>query len=204
MKLSNIDLSKIKLPQVVKVINNQMAQGAVYFTDLKTTAPTSENIDSYRKVTDRFVIPFPIEKVFAHYLTMNPSNVWKQGGLLGYECCLDKNTGEVYYNGDPYPGVKVGHILYMQSNLWGMHTLCMAQEIIRVDLENYNITFSYTDWGMTKGTQSMQFNKISDSQTVLIHLAHYKGVSSFRDIFYPFFHSMIMRKLHQSVLETLK
>lgn len=203
MKLSNIDFSKIKLPEVVDVIKNQMAHGVVRFTDLKTTAPTSENINTFNQVEDRFVIPYSIQKVFDHYVSMNPANVWKRRELIGYEFCVDKNTGEVFYHDDNYPGGKEGQVLYIPLNILGVKRICVAQEIIRIDPENYNITFSYIEGGMTKGTQSMQFNKISETETELVHFSYFKGVSAFRDKFYPFFHTMIVKKMHESVLDSI-
>ena len=204
MKLSNIDFSKLKFSLLKKLLRDQMAAGVVEFTDLKSTVPSKGNLDSFGYVEDSFYIDHPIKKVFNHYKYANPNEAWKGGNWIAFGLAVDKNSGAIYYPGDDYPGGKVGQVLYLHSTIFGLKKLCMAQEIITIDEENYLIEFSYIEKGMTTGIQIMQFSKVNENQTKITHISRFKGVSRFRDTYlYPYFHSKIVRKFHGNLKRSL-
>ena len=204
MYLKNIDQSKLKFKLLKKLVQTQINSGVLLFTDLESTVPNAIEIEGYGYVKDQFEFDFDIETVYNKYKTSNPKDTWNSGGLISFGFALDKNNGEIYYPGDFYPGARVGQVLYLHSRILGMKELCMAQELITVDDKNYTIIFSYIKDGMTKGIQEIKFDPINDQKTRVTHVSRFKGVSSFRDKFYPFFHSMIISKFHENMIRSLK
>ncbi|UTW66652.1 hypothetical protein KFE94_00645 [bacterium SCSIO 12643] len=203
MKLSDIDQSRLKFPLLRKLLQDQMDAGVVSFKDLKSTIPKDSNFDQHGLVQDEFIASAGITEVFDHYIQADPNIAWNSGGWVSFGLALNKNSGEVYYPGDDFPGAQVGQVYYIHLVILGLKKLCMSQEIVKIDRENFQIVFSYIENGMTAGIQEIQFEPHSSGQTKVIHSSYFKGVSTFRDKFYPYFHSMIVSKFHENVIRSL-
>lgn len=200
MRLVDIDHSKLKYYQLKQLLKRQVGIGMVNFSDLVSTVPNPNELDTYGLVKDQFQIDQPFEIVFEKYKSADPKDAWKGGGLIDFALGLDKNTNEIYYPGELYPGAKVGQVLYFHSSILGLKKLCMAQEIVKVDKQNGIIEFSYVKGGMTAGSQTMRFESISPNKTKITHTSYFKGVSAARDKYlYPFFHSLIVAKFHTNM-----
>jgi hypothetical protein len=204
MKLSDIDFSRLKFPKLKELIRNQMESGVVEFTDLNSTVPKKSDLDTYGFVADEFFVDHPIEVVFNHYKTANPNEAWDGGSLISLGLGIDKNTGEIFYPNESYPGFKVGQVLYLHSSIWGLKKLSMAQEIVTMDDPNFLIEFSYIENGLTAGIQIMQFSEINKNRTKISHVSRFKGVNRFRDKYlYPYFHSKLVSKFHANLKRSL-
>lgn len=203
MKLSSIDQSRLKFPLLKKLLKDQMDAGVVSFKDLKSTIPRDSNFDQHGFVEDEFIAPAEITEVFAHYIQADPNIAWNSGGWVSFGLAIDKNSGQIYYPGDDFPGAQVGQVYYIHTVILGLKKICMSQEIVRIDRENFKIVFSYIEKGMTAGIQEIQFEQLSSNETKVIHSSYFKGVSAFRDKLYPYFHSMIVSKFHQNVIKSL-
>ena len=204
MKLSQIDFSKIRIPLVVSLIQNQISNGITDFSDLQSTAPNQSEISTFNKVDDTYYLNHPIKKTFNHYLSANPSQAWKGGSLVSFGLGLDKNSGAVFYPGEEYPGAKEGQVMYIYLSFWGLKKICMAQEIIKIDPVKNTIVFSYVQGGMTNGMQVMQFSTMGENKTKIVHTSYFKGVSRFRDQFlYPYFHSKVVSRFHENLLASI-
>lgn len=205
MELSNIDFSKISQPLVVRVIKAQIAKGCLLFTDLHHTIPNSAELPSFNKVVDEFIVPFNIDKVFSHYINSNPAIAWDGGKLVAFGLGIDKSTGAIFYHGEDYPCAKVGHVFYIHLNIWGLQKRCMAQEITTIDGNNYKLAFSYVEGGPTRGMQEIQFEKIAENETKIIHTSYFKGASKFSDAYlYPYFHSLVVKEFHENLKKSLR
>lgn len=205
MKLSQIDFSKIKIPLVIDLIQNQIGNGVINFQDLKSTAPTEDEIESFNTIEDTYFVNQSIEKVFNHYLTANPSKAWSGGKLVGFGFGLNKNTDEVYYPGEGYPGAAEGQVLYIYMSFWGLKEIAVAQELIEVNQKEHRIVFSYVEGGMTSGMQTMQFSSSTENQTKIVHTSYFKGVSAFRDKYlYPYFHRKVVGRFHENLREAMR
>lgn len=203
-KLSQIDFTKIKLPLITDLIQNQIDNGVIFFQDLKSTAPNENEISSFGMVEDVFYLDFPLSKVFEHYVVVNPSEAWMGGKMVSFGLGLDKNSGEIFYPGEDFPGAKQGQVMYINMSFLGLKKIAIAQEIILIDTANSTIVFSYIDGGMTKGKQVMEFSSAGENKTKIVHTSYYKGVSAFRDKYlYAYFHTKVVRKFHQNLLESL-
>jgi hypothetical protein len=203
MKLTDIKQSKLKFPLVRKLINDQIEAGVIDFKDLKSTVPKQSDLNKYGFVEDIFTTPGNIKDVFNKYVEADPNQAWNSGGWVAFGLALDKNSGQIYYPGDNFYGAKVGQVLYIHLVILGLKKLCMAQEIVRIDHQNFHIIFSYIERGMTAGIQEIRFSSINNQKTQITHSSYFKGVSSFRDLFYPYFHSMIVSKFHENVIKSL-
>ena len=204
MKLSNIDFSKIKFRLLEKLLKDQLSYGVDDFKELKSTVPSKADLKDFGFVKDEFFVDHPIEKVFHHYQFSNPDEAWKGGDWVAFGLAVDKNSGEIFYPGDDYPGGKVGQVLYLHSTIFGLKKLCMAQEIVTIDPTKFLIEFSYIEKGMTTGIQIIQFSKESENKTKITHTSHFKGVSKFRDTYlYPYFHSKIVGKFHENLKRSI-
>lgn len=203
MFLRDLDIHKLAYPKLRKLIKNQIDAGVETFQDLKPTIPHADEIGEYGRVEDNYIFEYPVQQVFDHYQKANPEDSYNHGGLIAFGVALDKNSGEVYYPGDKYPGAKEGQVFYFHCTILGIKTLCMAQEIIQVDDAGKKIVFSYVEGGMTHGTQEIKFTALGAEKTKVTHVSVFKGISKFRDNFYPFFHSMIVGKFHANLKKSL-
>jgi hypothetical protein len=203
MYLNNIDQSRLRFSILKKLIATQISSGVTQFSDLISTQPSAKELDEYGFVEDSFTFNHPINSVFEHYVLSNPNDAWNSGGLISFGLALDKKSGEIYYPGDEYPGASVGQVMYFHSKILGLKEICMAQEIVTVSREKHLIEFSYIKEGMTSGIQQIFFKPLDDNLTRVTHISRFKGVSPFRDRFYPFFHSMIISKFHNNLKKTL-
>ena len=145
MKLKDIQQSKLKFPLLKKLLQEQMAAGVVEFKDLKSTVPKQSELKAYGFVEDHFIARGNIKDVFNSYLDADPNEAWNSGGWVSFGMALDKNSGAVYYPGDDFPGTKVGQVLYIHTVILGLKKLCMAQEIVKIDHQNFHIVFSYIE-----------------------------------------------------------
>ena len=204
MYLKDLDESRMAFPKLKELVRDQMEAGVVTFQDLKSTIPKPKELSSYGYVRDDYIFNHPIQKVFDHYITANPNQAWGTSGLVAFGLALDKNTNEVYYPGDPYPGAKVGQVFYIHCTIFGLKRICMSQEIVKIDDRSKEIVFSYIEGGMTAGTQEIRFTEMAPNQTRVTHISNFKGVSSFRDQFYPFFHSLIVKTFHGNLKASLE
>ena len=203
MYLKDVDQSKLEFPLLKKLIRDQINAGVVQFKDLKSTIPKNNSFEGYGVVEDHFEFDAPKDVVFDHYQLSDPNIAWKGGRTVAFGLGLDKNNGQIYYSGSPYPGAKVGHVLYIHCTILGLKKLCMAQELMVVDKEKGKVLFSYIEKGMTAGIQEILFTDLGNNKTRVTHISRFKGVSSFRDKFYPFFHSMIISKFHENLKASL-
>lgn len=200
MNLSEVDFDQIRFPLNVAVIKKQIENGVNHFSQIKSTPPTHDNISQHRVVKDEFVVSKPVREVFTHYVSANPSTAWSGGNLVAFGLGLDKNSGKVFYAGNPYPGAQVGHVLYINLNIWGLKQICMGQEIIEINASAHRIVFSYIEGGKTNGKQVIEFFEQDDQTTHIVHTSFFKGVSEFRDRFlYPYFHSLVVKEFHQNL-----
>ncbi|MFT4754871.1 MAG: hypothetical protein ACI9GM_001048 [Salibacteraceae bacterium] len=203
MNLKSIDQSRLKFSYLKKLITYQIDSGLNEFSDLTSTVPSVKELEGYGFVEDTFTFNHSFNTVFDQYVLSNPNETWNSGGLISFGLALDKKTEIIYYPGDSYPGASEGQILYLHSSILGLKKICMAQEVVTVSKEKQLIEFSYVKDGMTEGVQQISFTSIGDNKTVVSHVSRFKGVSSFRDIFYPFFHSLIISKFHQNLKKSL-
>ena len=204
MYLKDLDQSRMAFPKLKELLHDQMEAGVITLQDLKSTVPNPEDLPTYGYVRDDYVFNHPIKKVFDHYKTADPNKSWGTSGLVAFALALDKNTNEVYYPGDPYTGAKVGQVFYIHCDIFGLKRICVSQEIVKVDDRSKEIVFSYIEGGMTAGTQEIKFTELGPNQTQVTHISNFKGVSPFRDKFYPFFHSMIVGKFHGNLKASLE
>ena len=204
MYLKDLDQSRMAFPKLKELLRDQMEAGVVTFNDLKSTQPNPEDLPTYGYVRDDYVFNYPIQKVFDHYKYADPNVAWGAGGLVAFGLALDKNTHEVYYPGESYPGAKVGQVFYIHCTIFGLKRICMSQEIVKVDDQGKEIVFSYIEGGMTAGIQEIKFTELGSNQTRVTHISNFKGVSPFRDKFYPFFHSLIVGKFHGNLKSSLE
>jgi len=156
------------------------------------------------KVEDTFLLNYPLDIVFNHYVSVNPSEAWMGGKLVSFGLGLDKNSGEVFYPGEEYSGAKEGQVMYIYMSFWGLKKICVGQEVIKIDSANHIIQFSYLKGGMTSGMQTMQFSSDTENQTKIVHTSYFKGLSAFRDKFlYPYFHTKVVSKFHENLKNSL-
>jgi hypothetical protein len=204
MSLNELDISKISQKKVKEFIQKQKKLQINHFADLKTTCCDSQEMVQFKIIEKDFIIKDNIIKVWEEYTTVNPSIVWK-GKIISFGFLYSRSADSVLYNGDSYPGLRIGQILYLNFRiLKGLYNLPLAFEIVRVDKDNKIFEFSYVNGNKARGRQIIKLEPTLEGFTKVAHQTIYKSNSRFRDkALYPFFHNRAISEFHQNVKNIL-
>lgn len=173
-------------------------------SDIKSTYTKGEDLSSFHIHEEIFKVPESPEKVWAHYMTANPTKVWN-GKMLSFGLMVSKYEDELMYIGGEYSEAKVGQVFYLSINvLGGLIKVPVAHEIISIEPEKNYFELSYVDGSKSFGKQRIAFFKTADGNTRIVHTTYYKSDSAFRDRYvYPFFHTKAISEYHQNMLQSI-
>lgn len=202
--MKSIDLEKIPQKNIRGFIQEQMDNGNVVLSDLKSTYKKGDDLSNYLIHEEIFKVPHPPEKVWKHYMTANPNKVWN-GNMLSFGLMVSKNDGEIMYVGEEYTEAKAGQLFYLSINvLGGLFKVPVAHEIIEVVPEKHYFELSYVEGSKSFGKQRITLFRTGEGNTRIVHTTYYKSDSNFRDRFiYPYFHTKAITEYHTNMINSI-
>ena len=129
--MKKIDLKRIPQKSIVAFIQEQMDNSVLSFGEVKSTYTKGEDLSQYLIHEEIFKIPHPPEKVWEHYMTANPSKVWK-GKMLSFGLMISKEDEEIMYIGEEYTRAKVGQVFYIELNIFGIKKFQWQLPLLRI------------------------------------------------------------------------
>jgi hypothetical protein len=135
---------------------------------------------------------------------MSPRNAWT-GQLVKFGFLFSRPKNKFIYAENANEPIRVGNIIYVNlSLLKGLKNMGVAFEITRLDEPSKTICFCYLRDGVSQGSQEISFSEMSNGDTMISHVTHYKSRSAFRDReLYPIFHAKFVGEFHQNVLRQI-
>lgn len=201
--MKKIDLKRIPQKSIVAFIQEQMDNSVLSFGEVKSTYTKGEDLSQYLIHEEIFKIPHPPEKVWEHYMTANPSKVWK-GKMVSFGLMISKEDEEIMYIGEKYTKAKVGQVFYIEINVFGIKKIAVSHEIITIEPEKNYFELSYVEGGNAVGKQRLTFYRTADGETRIVHTTYYKSDSVFRDRYiYPFFHTKAINEYHANMINSI-
>lgn len=198
--LEEIDLLKIPQKQIRNFIVNQRKNQIIRFVDVNSSVTKEEPSEGLRNHEKTYTLKQEIGKVWNAYVTANPAQSW-EGKRVSFGVLFSKISNYIMYNDGQFNGLDSGQVFYINVGIMkGLENLAVAFEILKVDVDNKKIAFSYVDGGKSVGIQTIQFIDLQNGNTQVVHHTLFKSDSRFRDRFlYPFFHSRVINEYHRNM-----
>jgi len=198
--LEETDFQQVSQRKIRFYIANQIQNNVLFISDIKPSIQKGQDISSYWMHEKTFQVHETLTKTWEKYATVDLRKIWSKKPVT-FGLLLSKNENKAIYKNDPFEGVEVGHVYYLNLQfLRGVYNLAVAFEILTIDENTKTIEFSYINDGVAKGLQTIQFIESETGETEIIHQSFFKSESNFRDRFlYPFFHKRFINNFHHSV-----
>jgi hypothetical protein len=159
------------------------------------------DISTYKMQEKVFYLQEKLESVWDCYNSASPVKSWN-GHFVRFCLLISKQTNSVkYQDNTDFSEIDTGQVYFLDLKLLaGLFNVPVAFEIIKVDTTSKIIEFSYIDGNKSQGKQTIQFFDNGDGRTRIIHRSYFKSDSAFRDdVFYPFFHTKIIKEFHRNM-----
>ncbi|MEZ4777262.1 MAG: hypothetical protein R3D00_29060 [Bacteroidia bacterium] len=190
------DISRIPfLNEQARKIFHKRIDSIRDFSQLKTLH-LGDNLNNYRKQTDRFDYPVNIKQLWQHFTQRKPHEIWS-GSLTPYLFSYSKITRHFYYSGDPRTvPIHTGMQFFCMINIWTPVGI-VGMEVMEIDPEKYSIEFAYIEGGYYRGVQRLEFIEQLNGRTRIIHHSYFQPENLLgRLIPYKFFHRKIINQFH--------
>ena len=202
--MKNINLERIPQKSIKNFIQAQLKNNINAISDLKSTYTKGDDLSNFLVHQVDYKVPHSLEKVWNHYMTANPGEVWN-GNMLSFGLMVSKYDGEIMYADEEYSVARVGQVFYINLNIFGgIIKVPVAHEIIAIAPEKNYFELSYIEGRKNLGKQRIAFLDSGDGNTEIVHTTYYKSNSNFRDHYiYPFFHSKAIGEWHKNMADSI-
>jgi hypothetical protein len=198
--LDKTDFHRVTQKKVRFYIANQIQNNVHFISDIKPSIQKGQDVSSYWTHEKVFEIKNDIHSVWQKYSSVDLRKIWNKKPVT-FGLLLSKKNNKAIYRNDPFEGVEVGQVYYLNLQfLRGVYNMAVAFEILTFDREKRIIEFSYINDGIAKGMQTITFIESNNGETKIIHNSLFKSNSNFRDKYlYPLFHKKFINEFHNSV-----
>lgn len=197
-ELPFLDVSRIKPKKVKKFLRDNGLSGPDDFIDFHSVCFDPSNSSEYSYHTRTYTFNRNIDEMWEVYKTIHPNE--SNGKMISFALGYCKNSKQVIYQEDHYPGVEVGQVMILNLNIFNLSSIVVAHEVKEVNEEAKCIRLSYMKQGKARGSQWFRLTRLSDTETEVKHETYYKSNSFIRDkFFYPLVHGMIISEFHHSI-----
>ncbi|MCR9065444.1 MAG: hypothetical protein NXI00_15830 [Cytophagales bacterium] len=161
--------------------------------------------DDFHRHVKTYTTKHPVDKVWKAYLNIPPVASWA-GKRIKFSFSYNKETKRFHYLNDEYAGLKVNQLIFIEIKLlFGLIKLAVTHHVNQILPDKKKIKLCYVQGGKSAGSQIISFEKITDSETRIVHETFYKSDSEFRDKkLYPMLHEKIINQFHQNVFKYLE
>jgi hypothetical protein len=164
----------------------------------------SDNGDFYTH-SKTYHLNHSIEKVWDAYLNIPPKEAWS-GSKLAFSFAYDPPKRNFTYTEDKSNGMRENQLVFIVIKLlFGIFKLAVTHFVSSVSKKDKKVKLCYVEGGKASGSQMINFEKISENETQIVHITRYKSDSKFRDEkLYPIIHEMIINAFHKNVKKYLE
>ncbi len=199
-----LDFNRIPQKAVRELVSRENVRTANDFQHIATACYRKEDSLNYLTDVKTYVVKAGIGNVWEKYTNISPRNAWT-GQLVKFGFLFSRPKNKFIYAENANEPIRVGNIIYVNlSLLKGLKNMGVAFEITRLDEPSKTICFCYLRDGVSQGSQEISFSEMSNGDTMISHVTHYKSRSAFRDReLYPIFHAKFVGEFHQNVLRQI-
>lgn len=200
-----LDLKRIPQKAVRKLVRREHVKSSIDFQQIATACYQAEDSARYQTNMKSYVVKAGIGKVWENYVNMTPKKAWS-GRTVNFGFLFSKPRNEFIYPENANDPIRVGNIIYVNLRLLkGLKNLGVGFEITRLDEANKMICFCYLKDGVSNGSQEISFTELTNGDTRISHLTHYRSHSAFRDKeLYPLFHEKFVGEFHENILRQIE
>lgn len=197
---SVIDFLRIKQRSVHKLFRKNKLKTLSDLSDLQSFCYDPNNGKHYHKHLKSFVIQASLEKVWETYKTIAPQDTWN-GDMVSFGMMYSRKQKRITFPEDVYHGIEPGQLIFLNLNLFAnLAHLAVGHEVVDVYDDLRHIKICYVQNGASVGTQLIQLEKISETETNVLHETWYTSGSWLRDkLLYPIFHTRAITEFHNNV-----
>lgn len=121
--------------------------------------------------------------------------------MVSFGLMYSRKREQITFPEDTYHGIESGQLIFLNLNLFAnLAHLAVGHEVVDVYEDQCHIKICYVQNGASVGTQLIQLNKVSESETEVVHETWYTSGSWIRDrVLYPVFHTRAITEFHNNV-----
>jgi len=196
----DIEFGKIKQKKIRSLMLKNDLHQSYDFEHLQEVCTLTEEKETYSRHTKTFYVHDSIENVWKTYCTISPKQSWC-GKMVSFGTLFNSSSKPLIYANDPYEGLKVGQILFIQLKLFkGLYKLAVAHKVTGIDAEKKLIQICYLKNGASAGSQYIKMRTLENGYTEIVHETFYRSKSKFRDArIYPKIHEKVISEFHENV-----
>lgn len=197
---SGIDFLRIKQKSVHKLFRKNKLNTLADLSDLQSFCYDPNNGKQYRKHLKSFVIHASLDNVWRTYKTISPQETWN-GAMVSFGMMYSRKQKGITFPEDTYHGIEPGQLIFLNLNLFAnLAHLAVGHEVVDVYDDLRHIKICYVQNGASIGTQLIQLEKVSETETRVLHETWYTSGSWLRDkLLYPIFHTRAITEFHNNV-----
>lgn len=202
---SRIDLDLISKKKVRQFIIEHDINGLENYSQIQASWLSGNNLGDYHFHEKVFTFNEPLSNVWECYNKANPVQSWN-GRKIDFGLLISKYTNSLLYESKgSFSEIDTGQVYFLNLKLLkGIYNIPVAFEITNVDSSKKIIEFSYIEGNVSKGKQILQFVKLDDHMTQIIHRSYFLSDSHLRDGIYPFYHKKIIKDFHRNMKRLIK
>lgn len=199
-EINGIDLLRVKQRSVHKLFARNKIKTLKNLADLQSFCYDPNNGRTFYKHVKSFRISAPLENVWRTYKTIPPQDTWR-GRMVSFGMMYSRQENHITFSNDAYAGLAPGQLIFLNLNLFANKAhLAVGHEVVDVLEDKKHIKICYVQNGASIGTQLIQLNKVTETETEVIHETWYTSGSWLRDkILYPMFHARAITEFHTNV-----
>lgn len=203
---SRINYELIPQHQVRNFISDHKIDTMDTYDNIRASWDVGHEIASYCQHRKDFIVKGDLNQIWDCYLRANPVDSWN-GHFVRFGLYISKKDNTIgYITDNHFDGIETGQVFFLGLRiLKGLMNVPVAFEIITVDAAEKIIEFSYIEGNITRGKQILHFIEGPDGRTHIEHSSFFKSGSSLRDhVFYPFFHTKIIKEYHRNMMGVIR
>lgn len=144
-------------------------------------------------------------RLFDEWVHLSPLQMWS-GPSSFFELLLmpDGNNYHVYdRTSKTFPELKPGMLLFLQLLVDDSIRIPVAFEITRVDQKNLVLELRYLEQNVSRGVQTITFHA-HGADSLVTQVSRFSSGNALRDMFYPYYHRMLVEGFQHHLQQLLK
>jgi hypothetical protein len=202
---SEINFELIKKKKVRQFLLDNQISDIQDFSSLQPSFCGETGLDEFHFHVKKYTVNEDLFTVWESYLSSSPVNTW-EGRKIDFGLLISKYSNLVVYKTEgSFTSIDTGQVYFLNLKLLvGLYNLPVAFEIINVNDTKKVIEFSYIEGNVSSGKQVLEFIRIDDFTTQIIHRTYFTSGSKLRDGIYPYYHRKIINCFHRNMKKIIQ
>jgi hypothetical protein len=203
--LIQIDRSKVYSTHTLEYLNKNELYNSSDLDKMSPKCYIEADDESFYRHSKTYHLNHNIDKIWDAYVNIPPKIAWS-GSKLSFSFAYDTPIRNFTYTNDTYHGMKENQLVFIVIKLlFGLFKLAVTHFVSEISSEDKKVKLCYVEGGKSWGSQMINFERVSENETRIIHTTRYKSDSKFRDEkIYPFIHELIINQFHKNVKKYLE